>query len=238
MLTDFHSHILPGVDDGAQSLEDSLAMLRMEAAQGVTRIVATPHFVAQHDKPQRFLERRDRAETLLRRELEKHPELPQVLVGAEVYYFRGISEWEFLPRLTLGDTRCLLLEMPPAPWPETVFGELEAIWSKRGLIPVIAHIDRYIGPFHTHGIPRRLENMPVYVQANGDFFLERRTAAMALRMLKKDQIHLLGSDCHSTGSRKPNLGDTVERIRNKLGEDAIQRLLQYENTVLCKKLME
>lgn len=235
MVTDFHSHILPGVDDGAQTLEDALAMLRMEAEQGITRVVATPHFVARGDSPQRFLERRDRAEALLRREMENHTDLPQLLVGAEVYYFRGISEWEFLPRLTLGDTRCLLLEMPPAPWPVLVYEELEAIRSKRGLIPVIAHIDRYIAPFRTFGIPEQLEALPVYVQANGDFFLERHTAAMALRMLRKGRIHLLGSDCHSTGSRKPNLGSAVERIRKKLGEDTLHRLCRYENTLLENK---
>lgn len=232
MLTDFHSHILPGIDDGSQSLEDSMAMLAMESAQGITRVVATPHFVARDDKLHRFLERRDRAEELLRREMEKRERMPQLLVGAEVYYFRGISEAEFLPQLTIADSRCLMIEMPAAPWPETAYAELEAIWTKRGIIPVLAHIDRYIAPFHTCGIPERLEELPVYVQANADFFLERRTSRMALRMLRQDRIHLLGSDCHSLGSRKPNLGEAVEKILKKLGEDPIHRISHYENRIL------
>ena len=183
MLIDFHSHILPGVDDGSQSLEESIEMLAMEARQGITHVVATPHFVAHQDKPQSFLERRAQAEKALRAQMQKHADLPELIMGAEVYYFRGISESEFLPLFTIGNSNCVLIEMPAPPWSEIVYQELEAIWLKRNLIPVVAHIDRYIAPFHTCGIPERLEELPVYVQANSEFFLERKTARMALRML-------------------------------------------------------
>lgn len=232
MLTDFHSHILPNMDDGSKSVAESIDMLAMAAAQGIPRVVATPHFVAQQDKPLHFLERRAQAEQALRAEMAKHPNLPEVEVGAEVYYFRGISETEYLPMFTIGDSRCVLIEMPPAPWPETVYEELEAIWVKRNLIAVVAHIDRYIRPFHTCGIPERLEDLPVYVQANAEFFLERKTARMAMRMLKRDQIHILGSDCHNLDDRKPNLDGAVSLIRNKMGEEPLFKIRQYENTLL------
>ena len=71
VLTDFHSHVLPGIDDGSKSLKESIAMLRMEAEQGIRRVVATPHFYARHDQPERFLARRARSEELLRQELQK-----------------------------------------------------------------------------------------------------------------------------------------------------------------------
>lgn len=232
MLIDFHSHILPGIDDGSQSVADSIAMLRMEARQGISHVVATPHFIPHRDKPQHFLQRRAEAERILRREMEKHDDLPQLYVGAEVFYFRGISESEFLPQLTIQGGRGVLIEMPPAPWPESTYEELEAIWSKRGITPVIAHIDRYIGPFRTHGIPRRFMHLPVLVQANADFFLERPTANMALRMMKKGQIHLLGSDCHGISSRKPNLGEVIPILKNKLGEEAVFGIRQYERMLL------
>ena len=133
---------------------------------------------------------------------------------------------------TIGDGRSVLIEMPPAPWPETVYEELEAIWVKRNLIPVVAHIDRYIRPFHTCGIPDRLEELPVYVQANAEFFLERKTARMALRMLQKDQIHILGSDCHNLDDRKPNMDEAIARIRKKFGEESLYKICQYENILL------
>lgn len=231
-ITDFHSHILPGIDDGSASLEESVAMLRMEAEQGIRRVVATPHFYADWDSPERFLEKRNRAEMLLREEMAKHEGLPQLLIGAEVYFFRGISESELLPQLTIQKKSCILIEMPPAPWPENFYRELENISERRGIVPVIAHIDRYIGPFRTYGIPQRLAQLPVLVQANGSFFLERGTSAMAMRMLRADQIQLLGSDCHNMTTRKPNLSAAVDRIRRKLGPDAIAGIREYEEKLL------
>lgn len=233
MVIDFHSHILPGIDDGSADLEESIALLRKEAQQGITHVVATPHFYARYDTPEHFLKKRDRAEAELRREMEKHEGLPQISVGAEVYYFRGMSESEFLPQLTIRGKRCILIEMPQVPWSEDIYRELEDIWVKRGLTPVIAHIDRYIRPFHTHGIPKRLAQLPVLVQANGEFFLERSTASMALRMLRADQIQLLGSDCHNLTDRKPDLGEAVKLIEKRLGAETMERVNTYAREILC-----
>ena len=93
-LIDFHSHILPGIDDGSKALEMSIQMLRMEAQQGIGHVVATPHFYPQYDTPERFLRRRAAAEIALREEMQKHTDLPALSVGAEVYYFSGISDSE------------------------------------------------------------------------------------------------------------------------------------------------
>lgn len=231
-VVDFHSHILPGIDDGSASVEESLAMLRLEARQGITRVVATPHFYPRRDTPERFLERRARAEAELRAQMANEPGLPEIIPAAEVYFFRGMSESEELRGLAVGESAYLLLEMPQPPWPEEIWRELEAIPAKRGLTPIIAHIDRYIGPFRTYQIPQRLAKMPVLVQANAGFFLDKGTAGMAMRMIKADQIQLLGSDCHDLTSRKPNLGGAVERIRRKLGEGPLDRVRQFERQIL------
>ena len=233
MLTDFHSHILPGIDDGSADLEESLALLRLEAEQGIPHVIATPHFYPQRDEPERFLERRVRAQEKLW-EAVRGEDLPRITLGAEVYFFRGMSEWEQLPRLTIQETSSILIEPPPPPWPDIVYQELERIWLNRGITPIIAHIDRYIGPFRTYDIPRRLAELPVLVQANAEFFLERSAAPMAMRMLKGDQIHLLGSDCHNLSSRKPNLGMAVQRIERKLGKTVLSRIQGYEDSILSR----
>lgn len=231
-MVDFHSHVLPGIDDGSGSVAESIAMLQLEARQGISHVVATPHFYAQYDTPEEFLRRRARAETELRAEMAKHSGLPEISIGAEVYFFRGLSESDFLPQLTIGGKRYILIEMPPAPWPEEICRELEGIWVKRGITPVIAHIDRYIAPFRTYGIPRRLVELPVLVQANADFFLERSTAGMAMRMLKANRIQLLGSDCHNMSSRKPNLGAAARLIGQKLGPDVLAGIRNNERKIL------
>lgn len=231
MLTDFHTHILPGIDDGAQTPEDSLALLRQEKAQGIERVVLTPHFYPRYENPEQFLRKREQALAALRGAAGEE-ELPTLVPGAEVYFFRGMSESESLNALTIGAGNCILIEMPPAPWPEEVLRELERIYFRRGITPVVAHIDRYIGPWRTYGLPRRLAQMPVLVQANGDFFLEKSTAGLALRMLRADQIQLLGSDCHNLTDRKPNLAAAAEKIRNALGEEPLARIGNYEWKIL------
>ena len=232
MVVDFHSHIIPNIDDGSHSLDMSVAMLRMEAQQGIRQVVLTPHFYAQHDSPQKFLERRNVAELKLREEMSRHEGLPQVFFGAEVYYFSGISESDSLYELTIKGTNHILIEMPLGPWTDRMYEELYRIHANRGLVPIIAHVDRYISPFKTYQIPERLREMPVLVQANSSFFLSRMTRKMAMRMLKEEEIHLLGSDCHNISDRKPNLGDTVLLIEKKLGMDAIKKLHLYEKEVL------
>lgn len=231
-VTDFHSHILPGIDDGSKSPEESIAMLRMAAQKGIRHMIATPHFYPQYDTPAGFLEKRAAAAAQLQEELAHHSDLPKISLGAEVYFFYGMSESEALSQLTICQKRCILIEMPFVSWTDDMCRELERIYTQRGITPIIAHIDRYIRPWNAHGILRRLAQLPVLVQANADFFLERSTAPMAMRMLRADQIHLLGSDCHNTTSRKPELGLAVEQIRRKLGDGVIQRINDYEQDVL------
>lgn len=231
-VVDFHSHVLPGVDDGSASSEQSLAMLSMAARQGIGHVIATPHFYANHDSPERFLARRSGAETLLRAEMEKHPGLPRLTVGAEVHFFHGISECDTISSLTIGQNRCILIEMSAAPWGECAYRELEELYTKRGLLPIVAHVDRYITRFRSFGIPKRLASLPVLVQANAEFFLNRSTSSLAMRMLKEDRIHLLGSDCHDLSSRKPNLGPALDQIRRCLGEGVLARIQAYERDAL------
>ena len=152
MFTDFHSHILPGIDDGSSSVEESLKLLEIEAEQGIKRVVATPHFYANHDSPERFLERRKNAKALLEKALENRIDMPKIEIGAEVHFFRGISDSEFLPELTITNKRFILIEMPDSDWSESMYSELESIYYQRGITPIIAHMDRYISPFRTRKI--------------------------------------------------------------------------------------
>ena len=231
-VVDFHSHILPGIDDGSESVEQSIQMLQAMADQGIEQVFATPHFYAKHDKPEKFLRNREEAERLLRAEMAKYPNMPKLYVGCEVYYFNGISDSDILQELTLDNTKYILIEMPMPPWNERIYRELENIWVKQDLIPVVAHIDRYIAPWRTHRIPECLAKLPVKIQANAEFFLEKSTRSMAFRMLRQHRIHLLGSDCHDMTDRAPKLGEAVKAIENKLGSDAISFIRSEERRIL------
>ena len=113
-----------------------------------------------------------------------------------------------------------------------MYRELENIRINHGLIPVIAHIDRYITPARQHGIPAALENMDVLVQANAGFFLNWHTRRLAVKLLQRDGIHLLGSDCHDLIDRPPNLDRAVAAIDRKLGKAPLERIEEYEAYIL------
>lgn len=232
MIADLHSHILPGIDDGSASVSESLALLRLAREQGIRHVAATPHFYAHRDDPQAFLDRRARALDQLLRETAKEPDLPEIFLGAEVYYFLGMSESDALHSLSYDGGTAILVEMPMSPWSPQMYEELRQIWKRQGLIPVIAHVDRYIAPLRTHRIPEKLEELPVLVQANASFFQRASTSAMAKRMLKKGQIHVLGSDCHNMDFRKPNLGQTIELIERGLGREALEQIAENQKHIL------
>jgi len=231
-IIDTHCHMLPNIDDGSSSVEMSLQMLRRSAEQGITHVIATPHFYPQYDTPEHFLQKRHDAECRLREAMEGEKGLPSLSVGAEVYFFHGISDSDMIQRLTIEEKRCILIEMPEPPWTGQMYLELEGIRTKQGLTPIVAHVDRYIRPFRTFRIPEKLSQMPVYVQANASFFLQPSTRRMAIRMLRNGDIHLLGSDAHNLKSRVPNLGEAVEVIRHHLGDDALYRISHWQNDAL------
>ena len=232
IISDFHSHILPHMDDGSKSVEESVALLELEAAQGVQHVLLTPHFYAHHESPAEFLARRHEAESLLMHAISGRNDIPHLTIGAEVAYYLGMSQSEELPLLAIRGTDCILIEMPPAPWPKSVWRELYAIREEHGLTPIIAHVDRYIRPLRTYGIPKRLEESGMLVQANANFFIRRETERFALRMLKAGQIHLIGSDCHNLETRRPNLQTAAEKIQRKLGLKALERISAVEHSIL------
>lgn len=232
-VIDFHTHILPGIDDGSKTSEESVAMLRMEAQQGIEHVVLTPHFYAEKESLPHFLERRSRAIDSLHTAIEGLKDLPELSVGAEVRIFEGIGNAEFLSELSISGTKCILIEMPMPPWSENVLKELERIRHKRGLVPIIAHIDRYISPFRTRGIPETFASLPVLVQASGSFFINRTTRNLALKLLRENKIHLLGSDCHNLETRVPNLQEALSIIEDRMSTSRILRINSLESRLLA-----
>ena len=232
-LIDFHTHILPGIDDGSKSTEESLAMIRIEAEQNIKHVVMTPHFYTSRESLAHFLERRSRALEHLNAAMGSIENVPQLSVGAEVRIFDGISQSEFLSELAISGTNCILIEMPMPPWSDSLLQELAQIRYQRDLIPIVAHIDRYISPFRTKGIPEALAKLPVLVQASGSFFTNRSTKNLALKLLRDDKIHLLGSDCHNLSSRPPNLREALSVIENKFGKNAILHINSIESGIFA-----
>ena len=166
-MIDLHSHILPQMDDGSRSTEESLQMLTALAAQGVTDVAATPHFYASENGPDRFLARRARSWQQLRPHLTAS--LPRVHLGAEVLFFEGIAAFDGLPRLCLSGADTLLLEMPFRPWSQRMLDELLELADRPDVTVLLAHMERYL-PYVAEPDWRRMARSGLYIQSNADFF--------------------------------------------------------------------
>lgn len=222
-MIDFHSHILPKTDDGSSSINESIEMLTLTKQQGIDFIVSTSHFYASDESPSDFLLRRNYAYQKLS-EAVGNSSLPKIIPGAEVGYFEGMSDCSDLNKLKISGTPLLMVEMPVCRWSERMLSELEAIYEKQGIIPLIAHIDRYIKLLHDKKLADKLNGLPVLIQANASFFIDKKTSRTAFSLLSKEKIHLLGSDCHNITTRRPNLGDAFKAISDKLGKDAVNKI--------------
>ncbi len=209
MVIDFHTHILPGVDDGSKSVEQSISMLQEETRQGVDLVVMTPHFYASQNDIPTFLNRRAKAWENLREYL--NDDLPQVRLGAEVQYFEGICQTENLSDLQVEGTELLLLEMPFRKWSERMLYDILELNDRENQQVVLAHIERYL-KFQDKDIWDRLLRDYVLMQVNGSFFIKLETRYKAKSMLRHGQIHLVASDCHNMTSRAPNLGKAYQII--------------------------
>lgn len=208
-VTDFHAHLLPALDDGSPDGATSAAMLTAMAKNSEI-VVATPHFYAWQDAPARFLARREEAVERLRASL---PEVrPTVCLGAEVGYFAGIGRSEDMVKFCIDGTRVLLVELPFDAWSEDVVGDVFALRENFGILPVIAHTERYLDYRGNAAWADVFRDAGIPLQSNASFFLDKKMKKTALRRMRDGKIALLGTDAHNMEKRAPNLGEAIAQV--------------------------
>lgn len=235
-MTDLHTHILPGIDDGAKSVEASLEMLRMEQSQGVDTVVLTPHFYRDQENPKRFLQRRkDAVLALGRRVLEMTQEerdcLPRMVLGAEVAWWPTMAEWDELPELCIGETKHMLLELPFSPWNDRMIDQLHEFYGRTGITPVLAHLERYMKIQRQEYIDEVLR-LGFPVQVSADVLLRPLARGRVLKMLRQGQAQIVASDCHECSNRVPNLAAAAAVLNSKLGLKEAERIFEAAESLM------
>jgi len=239
-MIDFHTHILPGIDDGSRDIDMTERMLLMEKEQGVSHIYATPHFYAHRRSVQQFLERRQGALDKVNKLLEKRDDLPKITVGAEVYYFQGMGRAEHLPELCIEGTDILLLEMPFDQWTRDNLRDVTDIINRRNLRIVLAHIERYEQFQHHKEVWNEIINMPLTIQMNAGSFTagltsgmhKRHTAKFCFNILKEYDNCIIGTDCHNLTDRPPDLATARKTIAKKAGPARLDLMDRYTEGLL------
>ena len=212
-MIDLHCHILPGIDDGAADLEDSLAMAAQGAEDGIELICATPHIRHDHDVRIGELERRV---SDLNGELERGGIPTRVATGGEVA--ETIVEHlddEELPLVTLGGGgRWILLEPAPGPLSDSLPVAVDHL-RERGLRCLIAHPERHLTADFQQRLAVLVERGAL-VQATAAYFNWSRTADAMLDLARWGLVHVLSSDSHSASRGRPvRLSEalaTLERV--------------------------
>ena len=233
-MIDFHTHILPGIDDGSQNVEMSIRMLQEELKNGIDHVVFTPHFYADHDSIEHFLKRRGKSIEQLMAEIERDEELSrmQYAVGAEAYYFAGIGNAVDIRKLCILGTDILLLEMPFCQWTNVMYEDIVKLLRKQKVTVVLAHIERYIDFQKKKDVWNCIFELPVIAQMNAGPFLDWKRRRKVLKLADAQEMILLGSDAHNMDTRKPNLAAAHTWIQKKLGEEFISKLEQLEHQLL------
>ena len=221
---DLHSHILPQLDDGSDSVEMSLAMLYQMAEQGVDVVCATSHYYAKHSSIPAFCERR--AEAMERLSAVLTEDLPRVLPAAEVAYFPRMEEQDLTP-LCIQGTRTLMLEMPFADWTGLQLETVEALVLDCRYDVVLVHPERFCFSKSNKHKLEKLAELPIGLQVNAGSLLRWGTRRLALDLLQMAQYPLLGSDCHNLTSRPPNLKEGRKVVMQKLGEAFLKKIDRY-----------
>lgn len=223
-VIDFHSHILPKMDDGSKSVEMSLQMLDMMAEGGTKLVFATPHFYGHKESPERFLQRREHAWETLAKQMNRGQ--PKVGLGAEIAFYSGLTQLDdaTLDALCLEGTNILLIEMPFARWSGYELDVLSSLTLDRGYRVLLAHFER----FESFGIDgelwERILALPVQLQMNAETLLSWKNRKKWLPYFESDCLPVLGSDSHNLDKRSPNLHLARKVLAKKLGEDVLSQI--------------
>ena len=228
MLTDYHSHVLPAVDDGARRTKESLRMLDMWAAQGISRVVATPHFYPYKEPVERFWIRRDKALARMPR-VSGHP---RIVSGAEVYIVKGLlrKAGDFR-RLAIAGSDYIMLELPYSGFKPWILDEVQNVLNY-GFTPIFAHIERYLNWYKKADIARILSFEDAVWQINHESLLNRDTLNFTLELIRGGLPVIFGSDAHNTRERVPNAAAAYKLLRRELDKKQYDRLIELNASLI------
>jgi len=228
-MIDLHSHILPGLDDGAQSIDESLEMAHMAARDGTTVLVATPHqFDGIYNVPRAAILEGVRA--LQKRLNEERIDL-RILPGADVHVEPDLSQ-----RLRNGEAlaladgdRYLLVEFPSDVVPRAL---LDVLFDLRayGLTPIITHPERNFEVQEGPGLMREFIESGSLAQLTAGGVTGRfgeRAEQCAHELLRRRLAHLVASDAHSPRHRRPGLSEARETVAELLGDGDAQEIFVH-----------
>lgn len=233
-MIDFHTHILFGLDDGANNVDESLELIKSLKEQGVDKIVLTPHYYFNNMPEEGFFILRERNLKTLKEAVQSRGIDVKLYPACEVYLSKtGLTE--NIAKYNIRGTRYIMLELPHrTSFNKGIFDKITNIMNYTGLVPVIAHAERYPAVLSKPELISQLILMGCLIQINTTSLFSGRLKRLAFKMLKMGQVHCLGTDCHNVG-RPPIYREAAELIKKTFGEECFGRLQQNMEDILSDK---
>lgn len=221
-MIDIHSHILPGVDDGAQSIEDSIAMAKQAVDEGITKIIATPH----HQNGKYINRKQDVEDRVIELNLVLQNEniSLEVLPGQETRIYGELLEgYENEEILTLNHTKYMFVELPSGHVPRYTEKLLFDVQLK-GLTPVIVHPERNAEIIEN---PDKLLNLVekgaltqvTAASITGHF--GKKIRKFSLELIEANLTHFVASDAHNTSNRNFRMRESISVVEKEFGNQAV-----------------
>lgn len=218
---DMHCHILPEVDDGSRSLEDSLEMIQMEIEEGITDIMLTPHYIMGKTDPDLIQAQYKK----LQEEIKKQNYPVRLYLGNELFYHSDIlEELQSGRALTLAGTAYVLVEFSIGISYQRMKRAFQELLMA-GYRPILAHLERFECLLDDRERIFELIDMGVLMQANTNSFLRDETRRFLVSLLEEEGIHLIGTDSHRPDWRPPKMRKALEVIYEHLEKEEMISLL-------------
>ncbi|MCQ2449675.1 MAG: hypothetical protein MJ132_05765 [Clostridia bacterium] len=233
-LMDIHSHILPEVDDGAKDLETSVQLLQQMYQQGITDVIATPHFYAMFHSIEEYSELVTNA-YLRVREATKGLDVPNLSLGSEVFYFTGIGKSQGVKALTLCHSDYILLELPTCKIDADILRDIRDLNDRLGLVPILAHLERFATERGFKEILKLIDEGFAVAQVNASSLVSGVFKKQAQKLVRKGYISYIATDTHSPDHRPPLMKDALEAVARDFGQETAD-VFRANSNQLCEEI--
>ena len=242
-MIDIHCHIVP-VDDGAKNIQEAIEMARLAEEDGITKIINTSHYNPEFEyiKGKQLIDEIERFNKILKQENVNI----EVLAGNEIYYNQSILNNldNNLDFFTLANSKYVLIEFSPAEFPKNIL-DIVYEFRIRGYKVILAHIERYqeIQKDKQNLIAQISNEEGVYIQVNASSVLKKGPSGaseVCEKLIKNNQVHLIATDAHGYLTRKPQLKQAYEYIKQNYGHQNAQILFEKnpQNILENKELIK
>lgn len=224
MFTDYHVHLLPNMDDGPALCKEALELLEgLENLLGITRFCATSHYRPHKESVLEYIARREKSYAELSSFTKERFD---IILGAEIYLERGISQLENIELLTYTGTPYMLLELPSGEFEPWIFEEIYNLCVGKKIIPVFAHIERYFCYYPKYA-QEKILSLPNAIFQFTLCDLVNRTERKIFKSLHKAGYPVaLGSDGHGIHMRVKEAPAGLSKIKKYFSPEEFSLLLK------------